>query len=415
MSASAAQFPGGGSNVVDDAAFEAWFRSKGLPYLVPVRRWGRQLPRRAAPFLLFVALVGPSYQLADIATDPLQTDSEDSFVSVGSVLLLLLALALAYAVPIAIALLARWAIARRPRLATSAALAIVGLLVVGEPVISNGPWGGSFANLYLQGVIENLAVVVVALLLTWLGVGSLAAWVVSSSIRQSTRILRIATRTLPLIAVVVLLSMFSSPLWIVADTIDAGRVGLALLFFLVVGVLFVSTFVWGEVGALDRTLPEGEELAAHLAGTPAEGDAALVSDGGRRFRTAERLNVAATVIVAMALQVAVLCALVFLTLMVFGGIVVPAEVVARLVGHPPEILWLLGISTRIPLPVVTISLVLAGFAGLKFFLQLGTNAAHREPFYEPILRSAREATAVRAVYRARRRAARAARAARRTP
>lgn len=392
---------------VDELAIERWFRSNGLPYLVPVHRWGREMPRRVAPFIVFATMTSTCFTFVDdvvpnfsVGTDELSSLPLTYLVIFGVFLVGL-------GVPALFGLFTAMLIRRVPRAATPLALVFVALLVFAEPIMEveaapQLPW----TTTYAYNVLENLVICVAVVLATWAGLGSLAGWVVRASLRQWAHVARIAARTLPLVTVVVLLSMFSSPLWTVSDSIGPDRVAYTIVFFFAVGIIFVTTFVWAEVGGLHRTLPSGAELAVHLAGTPAEGAQTVVADSSRGLRRAERLNMAATVILSMAFQVAALCLLVLVTLLVFASIILPANAVERLIAHAPAMVSLLGIEVPVPVASLNIALVLAGFAGMQFFIQLGSNSTHRDAFYEPLLVSARSALAVRAVYRAQRQARR---------
>ena len=378
---------------MDGAAAERWFRRHGLPYLVPVRRWASELPSRVAPFLVLLAGADLFFAAFELY---LETDDGGD---VGLLLLLVaIVVVIGLLVPMGLALLAAWIIRRRPRAGPPIAIVMAAVLVVGQPVDA---WLSGSAltpgELLLAG-LSNLVVVAVAVALTWSGVGALLGWAVCTVFRQYARVARVAARTLPLVAVVVLLSVFSSPLWVAADEIDGRRAAAIVAFFLVLGLVFVTPSVWGEVAALQRALPADDDLAGHLRGTPAEGVRVRRPERVGPLAVRERVNIAATIVTSLVFQVAALAVLVFLTLLVFAWITLGPTVVERLVGHPPVPVLVFGVDTGIALPTLNIATFLAAFAGLQFVIQLGTNAAHRDSFYQPLLDNARQALTLRAVY-----------------
>jgi hypothetical protein len=84
--------------------------------------------------------------------------------------------------------------------------------------------------------------------------------------------------------------------------------------------------------------------------------------------------------------------------LVFGQVVMQPSVVNSWLGlHGPDQL------SRVTVPLVKVSVFLAGFSGLYFTVYAVTDETYRQQFFTSVTRELERAVAVRAVYRTLRR------------
>lgn len=370
---------------------ERWFRYHGLPYLVNARRWGSELDVRVVPLLVFITLVDIAASILDLLPD---TFSDDEILLALGFLALYFVLALV--VPILIAVFAARILRRRPPWRHYAAPVLIFVMVILEPFVIRPLAGGAdgFEDAWTAVIFAASAY-----LLTWLGVGSFLGWAGRTAISQYAAAGSMAVRALPLLTVVVLLSMFSSPLWTTTDKITPERMLGVGGFFLIIGIAFVNSFGRGGIRLLSGA-SDTDHVAALLEGTPAEGVLREpVPSQEVTLPVLVRFNLSLTVTVTLVFQVFVLATLVYITLLIFGTILIGPEVVAQLTGHPAVYLQILGIDTPFIAATSNMALFLAAFSGLQFIIQVGTNREQKDTYYLPLVRNARTALAVESVYR----------------
>ena len=85
--------------------------------------------------------------------------------------------------------------------------------------------------------------------------------------------------------------------------------------------------------------------------------------------------------------------------LVFGQVVMQPEVVNSWLGLKGD-----DELARVTLPLVKVSVFLAGFSGLYFTVYAVTDESYRQQFFTGVTRELERAVAVRAVYRTLRRA-----------
>lgn len=370
---------------------ERWFRYHGLPYLVRPRRWASELNVRVVPFLMFVTLAGVALTILDVFPN---TYNDDELLSaMGYIALWLVFVCI---VPAVISVFTAGIIRRRPRWKQVVAPVLIFVLLVVDPFVITPLVDGAIAyNDAWFALCAGLAVY----LLTWLGVGSLLGWAARTAAQQYAAVGTMAARALPLLTIVVLLSMFSGPLWTTADNLTNSRMFAVIAFFLVIGIAFVSSFTRGELHTLSSD-SDPQHVVELLRGTPAEGMLTRRTSPQLLMPASRvRFNLRLTLTVTLLFQVFVLASLVFFTLLIFGTILIGPEVVEKLTGHPPVYLDLLGISTPFIAATSNMALFLSSFSGLQFIIQVGTNREQKETYYVPLIRNARTALAVELAYR----------------
>lgn len=355
-----------------DRDTEHWLRMHGLPYFVrPQARAGRLLAR-TAPFLVFAVAFDVLSSLV------LEVDVDPQTATAGELVLALLALALVVAVavvPVVLAVVAARILRSRTGARTPVALVALALYLVADPlyfavVDHSDP---------VPSLLQNAAVVVAALLATWLGIGALLSWALRAALRQFGALGQLATRALPILMLVVVFAFFARALWEVTGSMSLTRLLGVALFFLVLGLLFTVPIMRRELEGLDG--------GADIGGPPLD--------------RLERFNLGVVMVMAQAFQVAIFAGLVCVFLIVLGRLAFSDEVLTAWLGSNAGYAEVLGLELPVRTGMLKTAAFLSCVSSLNFLVSVSTAAAYRASFYEPLLAEAREALAVRAAYRAR--------------
>jgi hypothetical protein len=372
---------------------ERWLRAKGLPYFVPPRVWGDRLAARIAPFLVFLLLT--DVVLSGVVRVQFAIDEDSATITLFFLaLVLLLALAIV-AVPIALALASAALLRRYPNAALPTAVVLFALCVVATPVVS---WlTGSGLDVW-AALVFNLIAVLVAALLTWVGVGSLLGSAVRTAVRQLAAIGTLTTRALPILMLVVVFAFFSRPLWEVTSTMSPARLFAVGVFFVVLGLLFALPITRSEMRALDESISPADRIrSVREAGLPQL--EARASTAGPPLGRLERLNIETVFVLALGFQVLIFAVLTCVFLLVLGGLAFSAEVLEEWVGSRATTITLFGIEVPFTWALVKTAIFLSCVSSLNFLVSVTTNRGYRTTFYEPLFHQARTALSVRAAYR----------------
>ncbi len=375
-------------------ATEQWLRHQGLPYFVPRALWADRLFVRVAPFLVFLLVI-------DIALsgvlDVLITIDVDDATEASFLLLAVVAAAIALAVlPFLLSSLAGALLRGRPRVALPATIALLALCLVGIPVVTTIVVGPTSAAL---GLVVNLVAIGLAYLLTWLGIGALVSWAARTALRQLSAIGALATRALPILMLVVVFAFFSRPLWEVTSTMSAGRLMLVVLFFALLGVLFVIPITRTEMKELDQRTDEAERIR-DVRSTGLPGLSERTARPGPPARRLERANLESVFTLALGFQVVFFALIVCVFLLVLGGLAFSAEVLEEWVGPRETTIDVFGVELPFTWALVKTAIFLSAVSSLNFLVSVTTNRAYRAAFYDPQFQRARTALSVRAAYRA---------------
>lgn len=237
------------------------------------------------------------------------------------------------------------------------------------------------------------------------GLLDIAVWALDRLREQLIHIATLLSRTLPLLLILVVFLMFAAEIWEAAHAMHAGELGAVIALLVAVGsILILSTFR-PEVQRLEAA-HDWPEVRTDAAETPAARLAERPVPEGFRvpgLAWLERRNVEFVVLVNQLLQSTFVSLLVFLFLVLFGLIVVPATVQATWIGGPVTVLAqldLLGESRALSSELVTVSALLSGIVGLYFTGLALTDATYRAEHYTAVVGELRMLLAARALYRA---------------
>ena len=238
---------------------------------------------------------------------------------------------------------------------------------------------------------------------TTLRVRVIARWAVGRTMRSLGMMFPLVTRALPLLLLFVTFLFINTEVWMVADSLDPGVLALAVMFFAAMAVAFLLVRLPEEMDRVDDDL-DRERLAQRCEGTPLESSAAEVfgsADDGELQEIVEvtglqKWNLVLVLLVSQAVQVLLLAAAVLLFFVVFGSVVMQQHVVEDWLGH--KVSGAPGLP-GLTVPLVKVSVFLAGFSGLYFTVYAVTDESYRQQFFTAVTRELERAVAVRAVYR----------------
>jgi hypothetical protein len=189
----------------------------------------------------------------------------------------------------------------------------------------------------------------------------------------------------------------NTEVWMVADSLDAGVLALAVMFFAAMAVGFLLVRLPEEMDRVDDDTDRAR-LVERTRGTPVEHCAAEVVAGIPDDRLRDTLevtglqkwNLVLVLLVSQAVQVLLLSVAVLVFFLVFGSVVMDPHVVST---------WLGREVTNVNGPLLKVSVFLAGFSGLYFTVYAVTDETYRQQFFTSVTRELEQAVAVRAVYR----------------
>lgn len=365
------------SDALETKQIHEWFLHRGLPLVLTRRVRSRDLIARSAPTVSGVgALTAVTMLLAEVTGDRPDYGYALRLGVIGVVLL---------AAPFGLYLLHRLDTSRGEAGRRGAALVVMTLFVVVMPITVSGWTGAAAAEAPIFVVITLLAV-----WLTYLGFGSIAAWAFRFAWVQFGALGTLMGRALPLLMLTVVV-YFTGELWQLAARMSRQRLWQVIGFLALVALLFVVTTIRDEVRALREDRAENTDTAELLAATPLEG---VAGDGVPRtpLSRAEQINVVAVMVVSQSIQVVFFTAGVFAFFLALGSIAVPDDVAvlwsaeeACAVGQPPCAGTWFGVHVPVPQTVVHMSLFVAVLSGLYFTVSTSVDPIYRERFFDPLI------------------------------
>lgn len=356
---------------------------------------------RATPAIVFFLLVEPLIQTLAYVVKFVPGDEE----SVGFTIAVLALTGGALVVPP----LGGWLVSRLMRRFDRRGRLVIAYVVLAVAVVvlvveqrlglhEQGPW---FAAAFTVGGI------VLLLLLTYLGAGSILAWAVRRAVSQVGAVGTLASKALPLLMIVILLSFFTNEIWQLTDpppigTMERPRLWLVVAFFAALGVLFLSRVVIDEMKDLDkqRRADGAQQLRDRLTGTTFADLVADDHDAAKHpLSRGERFNVALVFFFAQAVQVVFFAFMVFVFFVVFGSLAIDQLVLANWVGHKVAFEGMLfGLPLPVPNQLIQMSIFLSAFSGLYFAGAAATDPAYRDTFFDPLLAEIRVSLSAREAY-----------------
>lgn len=352
-----------------------WFLARGLPLVLTRRVRSRALIERSAPVVSGIgALIAVTAVIADF--------SDGQAAAADVVPLGIMAVVLA-AAPFVLNLLHAAGTTRGEAGRRTAALLVMALFVIGFPLADQG-WSG----LTLAEVAGFLIVAVLAVWLTYLGIGSIVLWAFRFAWVQFGALGTLMSRALPLLMLTVVV-YFTGELWQLAARMTRQRLWQTIGFLALVAIAFMVATIRDEVQALREDRSGPRDPAALLAGTP------LATDTDPRrtpLSVGEQINVVAVMVVSQAIQVVIFTTGLFVFFLALGVIAIPDDVTVLwsaeqqcTVGEPPCAGTWFGIHVPVPQTVVHTSLFVAVLSGLYFTVSTSVDPLYRQRFFDPLV------------------------------
>ncbi|MCB9416752.1 MAG: hypothetical protein H6522_06100 [Mycolicibacterium sp.] len=352
-----------------------WFLARGLPLVLTRRVRSRALIERSAPVVSGIgALIAVTAVIADF--------SDGRAAAADVVPLGIMAVVLA-AAPFVLNLLHAAGTTRGEAGRRTAALLVMALFVIGFPLADQG-WSG----LTLAEVAGFLIVAVLAVWLTYLGIGSIVLWAFRFAWVQFGALGTLMSRALPLLMLTVVV-YFTGELWQLAARMTRQRLWQTIGFLALVAIAFMVATIRDEVQALREDRSGPRDPAALLAGTPL----ATGTDPRRTpLSVGEQINVVAVMVVSQAIQVVIFTTGLFVFFLALGVIAIPDDVTVLwsaeqqcTVGEPPCAGTWFGIHVPVPQTVVHTSLFVAVLSGLYFTVSTSVDPLYRQRFFDPLV------------------------------
>ncbi len=360
-----------------DEQVHEWFLHRGLPLVLTRRVRSRGLIERSAPMISSVgALTAVTMLLAEVTGDG---PDYGYALRLGVIAVILLA------APVALYALHQVATALGDLGRRWGAWLVMAIFVIVMPVTVDG-WSAAAA----AEVPLFLCISLVAVWLTYLGFGSIAAWAFRFAWVQLGALGTLMSRALPLLMLTVVV-YFTGELWQLAARMTRQRLWETIGFLAVVALVFMVTTIRDEVQALREDRAGPTDPARLLAGTPLAPPAGH-QPGRSPLSRAEQVNVVAVMVVSQAIQVVLFTAGLFAFFLALGVIAIPHEVTVLWageqtcdVGQPPCAGTWFGVHIPIPQTMVHTSLFVAVLSGLYFTVSTSVDPLYRQRFFEPLI------------------------------
>lgn len=358
----------------NDEQVQEWFLHRGLPLVLTRRVRSRRLIERSAPMISSVgALTALTMLLAEVTGDG---PNYAYALRLGIITAVLLA------APFVLVTLHRRSTALGEVARRWGAWAVMAIFVVVMPVTVSGWSGAAAAEAPLFVLISLLAI-----WLTYLGFGSIAAWAFRFAWVQLGALGTLMSRALPLLMLTVVV-YFTGELWQLSARMTRQRLWETVGFLALVALVFMVTTIRDEVQALRDDRAEQTDAGRLLDGTPFAAPATTRTPLSR----AEQINVVAVMVVSQAIQVVLFTAGLFAFFLALGVIAIPYDVTVLWsseeicqVGQPPCAGTWFGIHIPIPQTVVHTSLFVAVLSGLYFTVSTSVDPLYRQRFFDPLI------------------------------
>ncbi len=363
-------------------AAEQWFRRRGLPAVVrgrPTQLLVRILP--ALAYLGTAELLTDVLFLVDGATqEEWEVLMENPAYEVGYYALLLGLLVLP---PLSAWLAMMWV--RRATAAGASrgrvtAVVAIALYLVALPLIGYLIDATSLLFNLVQGVL----MVVAAIVLVALGVGSVFAWATRMAVRQLRKLGTLTSRALPLLLLFTTFGFLTAEVWQGITALRGSQIWRVVGFFAVLAMLFMVAVLSDELHDLITSRPRGAD-PAKLRGSPFEDFLDDHPAGVHPLRRVERLNMVLVLLLAQLIQAVAFGLLMFAIFVTFGTLAVRPEVMKAWSTHDLTSGTIYGIYLPFPNELLQVSIFLAAFSGLYFATSTATDARIRQSFFDPLI------------------------------
>jgi MFS family permease len=362
------------------AEAESWFLQRGLPSVLTRRgRWRRLWPR-SAPMLAGWAGVEACLLGVYFISGGNESFTNGTPTTHQWVILALLAVA------IPLGVLVGWLVSRLSGGRTRATVSTVALgFSVACGLVESGP----------VQLPRDAVILVLVLLLTGCGVGSVLAWAVRMTLEHLSTIGTLAVRALPIVLLTALV-FFNTYVWLMAANISGERLSLAICFLLGVAGTFVVSKTVERVRPLlhsTASLPDGGEK---LAGTPFASTHEPAT--GSPLKRSERLNVVFLMAISQLIEILVVAGVGAAMYFILGMIILTPPLIKEWAHNTNTTSTVLGHAFPVPNSLIHMCL----FLGALTFMYISARAVddddYRAMFLDPLTDDLHTALAARNRY-----------------
>jgi hypothetical protein len=377
----------------DRVRCERWFVRRGLPHLIDSYSVSEDVLTRTAPFLALVVFVEVFLSFGDRWAGFAQAGA-----FIGGVALM------AGGFVVVNRLRGR----RAFRLPDDIGWLDIGLYLLLPAIPTAIGAEGSVVEAVVVVVVVNLAILVIAAVVTSWGLLPMMRWSVGQLRVQITHVLDLALKSLPILLLFSAFIFLNAEMWQVANDFTLPLFAAVAALLVTIGSAFVGVSVrrltvdlarfssWSEVGARC-----GDTPVASLVPGPGEPP----PETPRLTRRAE-WNLGLLLFVAQAIQILLVAVVITGFYLLFGLLTVREDTllqwttVAELTSSDD---WarrftLFGDELIFTRQLVFVSAFIGIMSGLQFAVQLVTDESYRAEFADDMTSEIREALAVRAVY-----------------
>lgn len=363
---------------------EHWFLRRGVPHLIANYNAAEDVFTRALPLLTFIFL----FSMVS-ALDREFTIEQNVGVVAGGFLLLVGIWATVNRVRGIRPLLKRPERVGYPELA----------VFVFGPALVPIVFGAQFATAALV-IVGNVVLLLVVYVGASYGVIAIASWAVRYLFSNLGAAVRIGMRALPLLLLFNAFLFINAEVWQVTSRIDVTLLLAGLGLFILLGGLFLTSRLPGEISTL-ATFDSRAELDRLCAGTPMEGLAGAEDIPDYPLTRRQRGNVGLVIVFSQAVLVLAVSIFIGAFFVAFGLLIMNPDTLVQWTERPLNELYTLSFrSDRIVLTeeLLRAAGFLAAFSGLYFTVNAATEPTYRREFFDGLLEEVRQAMAVREVY-----------------
>ncbi len=365
---------------------DRWFLERGLPAVLRpgalVRRlWPRSAPALAAfavsmAFSILVVLI-TGHHTIDVGGRPTRTE----WFAVAMLVLVL---------PAAATVGWRVSRIRSDRARTAAAVVSVGVAVAGG--VLGGPSPRIITNLVFEGIV-----IVIALVLTACGVGSILGWGLRTAMQNLAFVGGLFVNALPVVLLTVLV-FFNTYVWSMVSTISRPRLWLALAFLGLIAIAFITSATVERLRPMLSGSRKSSDDDVRLTGTPFEKMSHPAVD--YPLSRTERSNVIFVLATSQVLQVGLVAVVAGLIFFVLGLILLSPELLAQWTRNGPGDGQILGMTLPVPQSLIQISMFLAAMTFMYVSARAVGDGDYRSRFLDPLIDDLRLTLVARSRYRA---------------
>ena len=229
---------------------------------------------------------------------------------------------------------------------------------------------------------RDAVVLVLILLLTASGIGSVLAWAVRMTCEHLSTVGTLAIRALPIVLLTALV-FFNTYVWLMAATISGERLSLAMVFLLGIAGAFVVSKTAERVRPLLKSTAALPEASDRLAGTPfaTMPDASPYSP----LKRMERLNVVFLLAASQLIEILVVAAVGATMYIVLGLIILTPSLLNQWTHTYTSTSTVMGWTLPVPDSLIHMCLFLGALTFMYISARAVDDAEYRGMFLEPLI------------------------------